>query len=1084
MTSLIIPARVTRLVLTCALVASLPSSTTLAQKPKLPPPDKLPQVPRGFEISVFAGEPLIYKPTSLCFDARGRALVGQGPQYHLSESISDTDSVVLLLDSDNDGVADGRKIFATGFNSIQGLAWKGNDLYVANAPELTVVRDLDGDDVADEYVVVYTDLGNHEHALHGLVWGPDGRLYMSKGNSKGHNQPEKYGRVAPRAFRELWDVAHPKGAADIPPLRTFTAKSYRKTYHDPHDDWGRQGGVLRCEPLGSGLEIVSRGMRNPWDIAIDSGFNLLGTDNDQTQGDRIIMPFFAAHFGWGHRYSSHWTGAGNLPTVPVSGPMTSGSWAGIAWYDHGQFPAAYRNAFFINDWMFGTYVYRPEWNGALLTAAEGRLEPFIRRRDGGMIYRPTDIACGPDGAIYTLGWGSNYHYEPGREGSWLFRVTHQEARSLRQPPPGRLETLSVPHLLAELGPGITPSRRVNAQDELVRRGSAGREMLLTAIRSGRLSRGQETWAVWAVGRMTDDAARQDSLFRQWALPPKGTRISRNLRIQALRILGFRAHRGGESQQLQALAKPILGDLDPRIRFEAMQAIHQAQLTKATPVILEQLARETDRIVFYAGWQALRALAPRAARRMLLNHSQSGVRLAALLGLQEDYELTQQDVLKLVDRENDARVQSWALTFAMAPEPPAKLSNNTLRIEMEQSWPIDRIIARAEQSDRPQLRRLYLQMIARASVREGAQQQQLLTFYRSLQDDQDRRLILPAAANTLDALPDLWAALGNDSLRDAAINGIANLHRRRVKQLNSDETAIRKTIPGLSSVNTFAAEIAGRILKELTEVAPQDPRVSAALRAVNELPLPRRWSIDNQALNQLVSILEQRKEPAVRRQTLRLIGKLDGSDMADNPRVQSAVRRLCRVPDAHLYRDLQAVTRQLKLEIPVPKPRAATINDVLGRLDQANSKTGQRLFFDRIAGAGCVSCHRVRGRGTNLGPDLSGVGIRLTPKNVVQAIVHPDAAITEGFAMQLFLDADGRTHVGAVVRETDAAVTLLQTDGSLRTIATETIESRKRLKQSVMPTGYALLGAEQLADLTAWLLTLRDASTTVPPQSSP
>ena len=204
---------------------------------------KLPRVPDGFEISVFAAEPLIYKPTAICFDAQGRAMVGQGPQYHLAESIKESDSVVLLLDTDDDGVADRQKVFATGFNSIQGLAWKGRDLYVANSPELTVVRDLDGDDAADEYVVVYTDLGNHEHGLHGLVWGPDGRLYMSKGNSKGHNQPEKFGRVAPKAFRELWGVEHPQGAPEIPPPRTFTAEDYQSTYHDPHDDWGREGGA-------------------------------------------------------------------------------------------------------------------------------------------------------------------------------------------------------------------------------------------------------------------------------------------------------------------------------------------------------------------------------------------------------------------------------------------------------------------------------------------------------------------------------------------------------------------------------------------------------------------------------------------------------------------------------------------------------------------------------------------------------------------------------------------------------------------------------------------------------------------------
>ncbi len=68
---------------------------------------------------------------------------------------------------------------------------------VANSPDLTIARDLDGDDVADDYVRVFTDLGNLEHALYGLNWGPDGRLYMSKANSKGLNLPA---RAAPNHF--------------------------------------------------------------------------------------------------------------------------------------------------------------------------------------------------------------------------------------------------------------------------------------------------------------------------------------------------------------------------------------------------------------------------------------------------------------------------------------------------------------------------------------------------------------------------------------------------------------------------------------------------------------------------------------------------------------------------------------------------------------------------------------------------------------------------------------------------------------------------------------------------------------------
>ena len=64
--------------------------------------------------------------------------------------------------------------------------------------------------------------------------------------------------------------------------------------------------MLRCDYGGKSLEIVARGFRNPWDITFDSGFNWIGTDNDQTTGDRVFMPFLGAHFGWNHPWSSHW----------------------------------------------------------------------------------------------------------------------------------------------------------------------------------------------------------------------------------------------------------------------------------------------------------------------------------------------------------------------------------------------------------------------------------------------------------------------------------------------------------------------------------------------------------------------------------------------------------------------------------------------------------------------------------------------------------------------------------------------------------------------------------------------------------
>ena len=211
--------------------------------------DDGPIVPDGFTVDVIAAEPLVRNPCVMAFDALGRICVAQGPQWRGPTPETPGDRVDILVDRDGDGTADAAKTFAEGFNSIQGMAWYRNDLWIANAPDLTVVRDTDGDDEADIYIRVYTGLGNLEHSLHGLNFGPDGKLYMSKGNSKGYNRLDQ---LAPLAFRELWGLASPEGAPDYTDVEVFTKDTYRRAYHTPQDDWGQQGGILRCDPYAVG----------------------------------------------------------------------------------------------------------------------------------------------------------------------------------------------------------------------------------------------------------------------------------------------------------------------------------------------------------------------------------------------------------------------------------------------------------------------------------------------------------------------------------------------------------------------------------------------------------------------------------------------------------------------------------------------------------------------------------------------------------------------------------------------------------------------------------------------------------------
>jgi putative membrane-bound dehydrogenase-like protein len=588
----------------------------------------LPVAPPGFTVDLYAREPLVRNPCAMAFDGRGRLFVGQGPQYRNPKPGTPGDTVEILIDTDGDGIADKTRTFARGLNCIQGLAWHGRDLWIANSPDLTVVRDLDGDDEADDYVLLYTDLGNIEHALHGLNFAPDGKLYMSKGNSKGLNQP---GRIAPQPFRELFGLPTLPGSPDLPPPRTFTKETYRSTYQDPKDNWGRHGGILRCDPDGKNLEIVARGLRNPWDIGFDAAFNWLGTDNDQSDGDRIFMPFFGADFGWAHTWSPHWTGVGHLPTVPISGPVFTGSGTGIVFADTPGWPADFRGVWFINDYLHRTtFVYRPRWDGAVLQPAGGKWEPFLR--GGNALFNPVDIEVGPDAALYLTGWGTvlGGEFKNGQQTN-EGRVWRVAPTGTRRAPVAEHRTQPVaqwtfPQLAADLGSSVS-SWRADASAELVRRGSAIRRDLMALVATPNLPTAQETWVLWTLGRIALEDAGLDTWFGS-----AGAKLSLNARIQSLRIV---AHRLRESKRTTALPQFVadaLGDAEPRVRFAALQAIGQARRADLLDAVCAAAATETERLAFYAAWHALLEIATPAMLREKLRDPRGGVRRAALLAL--------------------------------------------------------------------------------------------------------------------------------------------------------------------------------------------------------------------------------------------------------------------------------------------------------------------------------------------------------------------------------------------------------------------------------------------------------------------
>lgn len=1021
--------------------------------------DALPIVPDGFRIEFVAHEPLVRNPCAMAFDFVGRMFVGMGPQYRSPKPDTPGDSVFIMIDEDGDGVFDSKKQFATGFNSIQSIAWRGCDLWIANAPDLTVVRDLDGDDVADEYVRVFTDLGNLEHGLHGLNWGPDGRLYMSKGNSKGLTQPD---RIAPKPFRDLWGVAAPDGSADFPaPVKT-SAMNYKRAYHDPADDWGREGGVLVCDDMGENLEIVSRGFRNPWDIAYDSGFNWQGTDNDQNEGDRVVTPFFGAHYGWGHPWSAHWTGREHPPTAPISGPVFNGSGTGICYYDSKQFPEKYQGAWFFNDWLRRTvFFYRPVWDGALMQPESGQWQEFITGGDS--LFKPTDIEVGPDGSLYILGWGRGYGAEfdeSGRQSNEgrIFRVTWGNDPAFGEAPKFRkaVEDWTHTELVEEFDSPLT-ARRIGVQEELLRRlagDEAENAFVGYDLRGDDVSR--QTWTLWTIGRSHLAGKSVDDRFGQIAGDQSQPL---NARIQALRILGHRIRTSTKWRELPDKAQRLVGDEEPRIRLAAMLAIRRATQKQAVGVLVSSLATEQDRVVFYAGWQTLRELASRDERRRLLSDKRPQVRRAALLSLAEDRDLEDEEAGRLLSDVDDRTRQVAALWLSKKSATP------------------------------------FLEVAPPPGEFEGS----VAVEARSAMKPADIRVTTDGSVPTLES--PRWT--GKISIAKAttlravvfvdgkAVGPVATLAYRK---LTVNETAARSGIVSVKaqSDRKYRVVAGGLVKGDLTytdrdyrfEDVPTELAGSLIVQTANDDS--GSSGVDFLQIETVISmtvllghdtrIASPPKWLSLPKNGFVFTGQTIRSDDATF-RLYAKSFDAGRITIGGNSSDGNPGGKSNYLVIlkPEPIPKLDTPADVataLSLVDRADADRGKAIFFAK-QGVGCAKCHRADGQGKSFGPDLAHLVQKRDPLHIVKSMLDPNAEITEGFATQTIVTVSGKTFNGLLREETDSTVTLARADKPDAIVPVSEIEQRFSQKVSVMPDFRTLLTPQNVADVTAWLLSRKD-----------
>ena len=157
--------------------------------------------------------------------------------------------------------------------------------------------------------------------------------------------------------------------------------------------------------------------------------------------------------------------------------------------------------------------------------------------------------------------------------------------------------------------------------------------------------------------------------------------------------------------------------------------------------------------------------------------------------------------------------------------------------------------------------------------------------------------------------------------------------------------------------------------------------------------------------------------------------------------------------------------------PVGPGRAWSLDEatsVVGAsLSGRNFAAGRNLFH----ATSCSSCHRFDGEGGAIGPDLTTVANKFSIDDLLEAIVEPNAAISDQYGSHLVLAKDGEIAEGILVEEEDSIVIYPRdVDEDPWVFERSEIQQIKESTTSQMPAGLVdALNPEELRDLVAFLL---------------
>ena len=539
-----------------ALALLTPGMAFAQRDAKVPDPD--PELERktfivapGFEVSLYAADPLLAKPLQMNFDPQGRLWVSTSEVYpQIKPGEKANDKVIVLEDTDGDGKADKTTVFADGLLIPTGIEPGDGGAYVANSTEVVHLSASKPGGKADKKRILLSGFGTEDthHIIHTFRWGPDCNLYFNQ-SIYIHSHIE-----TPHGVRRL-----------------------------------NAGGIWKYRPETGELDVFARGWVNSWGHAFDKHGQSFVTDGAGGEGINHAIP------------GSYFTTAIGPHQQRLLKGLNPGSpkYCGLEIISGRHFPDDWQGDCITNDFR-GHRVCRFKLSPDGSTYASREQTEVIKSNHPA--FRPIDVKMGPDGALYIADWynpiiqhGEVDFRDPRRDKTHgrIWRVTAKNRPLVPRP---KLVDATVPELLERLKDSEDWTR-LQAKRVLKER---GKDEVYDQLRKWAATVDKEEHfleAAWLIDAFHTGEERVQLSVAASKNP--------DVRRAGFRIL---TTRGEPGLDVAGWAEQARSD-HPRVRLEAIRSLIHVKTPDAVEAALGALDRPMDRVIDYALWLTVRELEP-------------------------------------------------------------------------------------------------------------------------------------------------------------------------------------------------------------------------------------------------------------------------------------------------------------------------------------------------------------------------------------------------------------------------------------------------------------------------------------------